>query len=565
MEISTEDLPTTFDPDALVAANMNQVLNGFDTTPENRLDVSAGGLLTGPGTDTGDEINTIAPAGTFILNAAAVRVVGLERLGELVSLAQRIKHYLMLSPEEYVVPPSAVAALGRKFWFELNDSGLGVDPERAVRKVSYAIQFLQELVESGGDEERLSPEVLAAVVAGNQIGCPSSTIDSRETGVLESRLGRGGLGIALGAAADEFNRQQQNRRLDRADRRAEEDQSMQRQSNAQMIALYGLGLDEARQKQQEQTAVREHLKVWSEGRKRLAAGDFEPFMNEVNQYNTDQGAFKDGYQLVPQNTPDRGLVLNHVAPDGTVKAAYGQQDALKLYDAGMTKKLEYMSPKYFEQARKASAEHAEKEAERRTRLEVADKYSASRMYGADVRADTAEEVANIRGGYTTKAAEIRASAPRAAAGPKGLTLAQERGDAEIDAARDAVAGLSDEDIRVRTSPTTATGRENPQFDPQLSRNAKLANRRKIGPDNLFDERHARRQDPLLASGATDMADVTSHAQLQSAVGKQTPIAAARAAMATDPAMKDFSLGKQTGRGFEVLDKGGKLIGYYGRQ
>jgi hypothetical protein len=170
------------------------------------------------------------------------------------------------------------------------------------------------------------------------------------------------------------------------------------------------------------------------------------------------------------------------------------------------------------------------------------------MYGADTRADAAVD-----------AAQIRASRPTA---PKGLTAVQERGNAEIDAAREAVAGLTDEDIRIRTSPTTATGRENPQFDPQLSRNAKLAHRRKIGADDWFD---SRRQDPLLAVGATDVSDVVSGAQPQSAIGKQTPIAAARAAMAADPAMKDFSLGKQTVRGFEVFDKNGKLVGYYGNR
>jgi hypothetical protein len=30
-------------------------------------------------------------------------------------------------------------------------------------------------------------------------------------------------------------------------------------------------------------------------------------------------------------------------------------------------------------------------------------------------------------------------------------------------------------------------------------------------------------------------------------------------------MRGYSLGKQTGRGFEVLDKNGKLVGHYGRQ
>jgi hypothetical protein len=68
----------------------------------------------------------------------------------------------------------------------------------------------------------------------------------------------------------------------------------------------------------------------------------------------------------------------------------------------------------------------------------------------------------------------------------GPTLAQQRGNFEIDAARDRVTGLTPEDIKNRTAPYSATGRENPDFDPTLAKSVALSNRRKVGTDPQFD-------------------------------------------------------------------------------
>lgn len=120
-----------------------------------------------------------------------------------------------------------------------------------------------------------------------------------------------------------------------------------------------------------------------------------------------------------------------------------------------------------------------------------------------------------------------------AAGGNVLTPTQRRGNAEIDAARKAVAGLTPEEIRARTAKTTDTGRENPNYDPTLARSATLAGRRKIGDDQTFDN-------PVPQSAA--------------------PTASSR--FQADPAMKAYKLGAQTPNGFEVKDSAGKLVGYY---
>lgn len=122
-----------------------------------------------------------------------------------------------------------------------------------------------------------------------------------------------------------------------------------------------------------------------------------------------------------------------------------------------------------------------------------------------------------------------------------LTAAQERSNAEIDAARQQVAGLSNAEIQRRTAKATNTGRENPDYDPGLARAAGLARRRKVGEDDQFDSRGA----PAQAASA------------------QGPAQGIAQAFQADPAMKGYRLGSKTPAGsYEVLDSTGKLVGHY---
>lgn len=124
----------------------------------------------------------------------------------------------------------------------------------------------------------------------------------------------------------------------------------------------------------------------------------------------------------------------------------------------------------------------------------------------------------------------------------GLTLAQQRSNAEIDAAREAVAGMSPDEIRKRTAKTTDTGRENPDYDPGLARAAALANRRKVGDDADFDQRTQGQKQPQQAP-AIDRKDVAGRFR-------------------SDRSMDQYRLGRDTPQGVEVLDKQGRVIGHY---
>ncbi len=125
-----------------------------------------------------------------------------------------------------------------------------------------------------------------------------------------------------------------------------------------------------------------------------------------------------------------------------------------------------------------------------------------------------------------------------AEGTGGLTLAQQRDNAEIDSARKTVSGLSADEIRSRTAKTTDTGRDNPSYDPQLSRAMTLANRRKVGADDSFDG--SQTQQSTQNAGLADVAK----------------------RFRSDHKMLSYRLGNNTPGGVEVLDKSGKVIGHY---
>lgn len=171
---------------------------------------------------------------------------------------------------------------------------------------------------------------------------------------------------------------------------------------------------------------------------------------------------------------------------------------------------------------------------------------ASRQAGMEQRAVDRNQV-QIRGQDLTAAtasdrmgSQERIAEQRTQDVGTRLTLPQRRSNFEIAAARKAVAGLTPEEIKLKTANYTATGRENKDYDPTLAKAVSLAGRRMYGDDAEFDQRQ--QQEQAQQSGGTD-GDVITRFR-------------------ADAGMKGHTMGKQTDLGVEVLDASGKLIGHY---
>lgn len=171
--------------------------------------------------------------------------------------------------------------------------------------------------------------------------------------------------------------------------------------------------------------------------------------------------------------------------------------------------------------------------------------------GIDLRNDLArneqaaiDRRATDRLDATLRGQDLRAEAvdKRIASGAerRGMpTMSQASRNAEIDAARERIAGMDPAEIKRRTANYTATGRENPDFDPTLAKAVSLAGRRKIGDDPHFDERQPRQA----GQHGYDRNEVASRFR-------------------AERGMDRYKLGNDTADGVEVLDAAGKVVGHY---
>ena len=144
------------------------------------------------------------------------------------------------------------------------------------------------------------------------------------------------------------------------------------------------------------------------------------------------------------------------------------------------------------------------------------------LRGHELRADSADK-------RTTAIAERKGNP----------SLSQERSNAEIDAARERIAGMTPDEIKKKTANFTATGRENPDYDPTLAKAVAQANRRKVGDDQHFDERQQR--------------TASQHGYERNEVASR---------FRAERDMAAYKLGNDTPNGVEVLDASGKIIGHY---
>lgn len=191
-----------------------------------------------------------------------------------------------------------------------------------------------------------------------------------------------------------------------------------------------------------------------------------------------------------------------------------------------------------------------------------------RQDGQDTRDDRRDERLGMRLDAQTQQLERRL----AAQGERGgLTQAQQRGNFEIDAARERIGGMDPAEIQRRSAKATNTGRENPDYDPSIARAAALAGRRKIGDDDWFNQRQGKQPEADKFAGKP-IAEFTDE-QLQQ-FGRSAGVDGkakidtelARRTLAGMPEMQGHQIGRYVeGKGFQVLDPQGRPVSYLRRK
>lgn len=284
-----------------------------------------------------------------------------------------------------------------------------------------------------------------------------------------------------------------------------------------------------------------YTKGWVSGLRKLSMGDNKGAIQDFERLYNDQH-YNDGMtvKLEPNEDGSEYTVTQH-GQDGqalgsrTMKTAdLAKQAALALEPTTAIKVLAE------EESRRATERAA---LEKQTLIEThRDQRETAKEAGRDARTSEAEDRRDAR---LTR--QLQSLEQRAQVRGEHVTLTQKANNAEIVAARRKVAGLSAEDIRKRTQQYGATGRENPEFDPQIAAAVRKANERMVGEDPEFDRFNAPRQP------TPQTAQPTQPTAARQEVAKK---------FRSDHTMHNYKLGKDTEQGVEVLDRTGKLVGYY---
>lgn len=286
---------------------------------------------------------------------------------------------------------------------------------------------------------------------------------------------------------------------------------------------------------------RKYAQVWTDGVRRFSFGDTAGALKSFEGlYNAQLARDGQSVRLTP-GKENGTMVATLFGPKGEQLSTQTVETDSLLSTAAV-----YMAPhevvKHFaDQNAKRSGEAAlldrnqtmedQRQAGRMAAEDRRDARSQAQMDAADRRAQAQIDAADRR---LTRTLDARGN-PNA----KPLTAAQQRSNHEIEAARDYISGMDPDEIRRRTAKTTHTGRENPDYDPALARQAGLAARRKIGEDDHFDN--------------TPRPPAKTAGELRKEIA---------ARFSADRTMNKHRLGKDTDKGVEVLDARGKLIGYY---
>lgn len=190
-------------------------------------------------------------------------------------------------------------------------------------------------------------------------------VDAHESG---NKLALGGnLGIAMGAAANEWNRQREQDRQDAANRRADESLKLQQAADARAQESHGLKmaadkitLEDTRRANEMMAKIRADLDL-------IRSGDYTPLKALGADYNNQIGAFNDGNTLTFDDLPEGGIRANQFDKAGKALGSLvinSPQAAASAYLDAAGMQLATLSPAFFQAHMQAQAKARESAADR---------------------------------------------------------------------------------------------------------------------------------------------------------------------------------------------------------
>lgn len=293
---------------AVIGAGIGALSSLFaDGGPVERKDMTKGGRVSGPGTETSDDIPAWLSNNEYVLNAEAVKEIGAQELAK---------------------------GKGK------GTSGGGIRGHKADEVArAVGVQKLNE-VNARGLKKRGAKQAERGLPVG------------RDGAVKLS--GGGNLGIALGSGVNTLMR------LDEAD--------IRKNADKRAAESHGIQMEEGKIKLAEAKAMRDGLASLGAGLEKISKGDMTPFLSGLDEYNANAGIWNNGKKM--QVSPD-GKQLQHIGPDGRVLETtdFTPQKAAELFTLAHDYKMATTSPKLYADMRDKMERAKEKAADRAHNME----------------------------------------------------------------------------------------------------------------------------------------------------------------------------------------------------
>ena len=224
-------------------------------------------------------------------------------------------------------------------------------------------------------------------------------VDAHESG---NKLALGGnLGIAMGAAANEWNRQREQDRQDAANRRADESLKLQQAADARAQESHGLKmaadkitLEDTKRANEMMAKIRADLDL-------IRSGDYTPLKALGADYNNQIGAFNDGNTLTFDDLPEGGIRANQFDKAGKALGSLvinSPQAAASAYLDAAGMQLATLSPAFFQARMQAQAKAKESAADRALQEKLGVMKDGTQRYIAEMNNQNALRVAGIHAG-----------------------------------------------------------------------------------------------------------------------------------------------------------------------
>lgn len=192
-----------------------------------------------------------------------------------------------------------------------------------------------------------------------------------------------GLGVALGAGVQQFDKMNEQDLRVKAEERAREQLKLMQNADARAQETQGFQVSKLRDDETMRNNLRKHLEETRMAEKAILAGDHSLANPYLDAYNTNKAPFNNGYRLQRAKASDGSEVFQHVNPKGEVvdTSPFDNNSVLDLYRKARAHEFYSQSPELYAAFLKQQEDGAKEERKLTSAEKIAAGSDASHLEG----------------------------------------------------------------------------------------------------------------------------------------------------------------------------------------